>query len=313
MPSAETNFSSSPVSHQDVEDALQRIEMVTNIYAKGGVAATIEQDDTSRLMPYSTKELMDNNTLHVVATSDAVLTSAESKHDEPTDTNMPTSTVHTAENSVTIVSTNGNFECSLTTSGTANLCATPPLPVLQPPSLPRTPTPINMLLQNADNNNNQLDGVAAAPADELASHHDALGVASLFTTPPQPVLQPPAPQRALAPTPAPRQHRRLTFDMSSVRRSARLSTRRPMTQMQQAQRNLCRKLGLYNDEPEPIEAALHEFIGMFNGPLPLDVSDALNEMFNLNDDGAEAMDNALIGMVGEGIDELLEVVAHEVV
>ena len=97
--------------------------MVTNIYAKGGVAATIEQDDTSRLMPYSTKELMDNNTLHVVATSDAVLTSAESKHDEPTDINMPTSTVHTAENSVTIVSTDGNFECSLTTSGTASLCA----------------------------------------------------------------------------------------------------------------------------------------------------------------------------------------------
>ena len=61
-----------------------------------------------------------------------------------------------------------------------------------------------------------------------------------------------------------------------------------MTQMQQAQRNLCRKLGLHNDVPEPIEAALHEFIGMFNGPLPLDVSDALNEMFNLNDDGAEA-------------------------
>ena len=29
------------------------------------------------------------------------------------------------------------------------------------------------------------------------------------------------------------------------------------------------------------------------------------------DDGAEAMDNALIGMIGEGIDELLEVVAHE--
>jgi len=167
-----------------MEDALQRIEMVTNIYAKGGVAATIEQDNTSRLMPHSTKELMDNNTLHVVATSDAVLTSAESKHDEPTDINMPTSTVHTAENSVTIVSTDGNFECSLTTSGTASLFATPPLPVLQPPSLPRTPTPINMLLQNANNNNNnQLDGVAAAPADELASHHDALGVASLFTTP----------------------------------------------------------------------------------------------------------------------------------
>ena len=44
-------------------------------------------------------------------------------------------------------------------------------------------------------------------------------------------------------------------------------------------------------EAEPTEAAL-SFMSllacMFNDPLPLDVTAALNEMFNLNDDGAEA-------------------------
>jgi hypothetical protein len=78
MPSAETDFSSSPVSQRDVEDALQRLEMVTNIYAKGDVAATTEHDDTSIQMLRSTKELAGNNTLHVLATSDAVVTSEES-------------------------------------------------------------------------------------------------------------------------------------------------------------------------------------------------------------------------------------------
>ena len=81
----------------------------------------------------------------------------------------------------------------------------------------------------------------------------------------------PAPQRDPTPTPAPRRRWRRTFDMSSVRRSARLSTTRPMTQMQRAQRNLCRKLGILNDEAAPIEVALQEFVAMFNGPLLEDV------------------------------------------
>ena len=36
----------------------------------------------------------------------------------------------------------------------------------------------------------------------------------------------------------------------------------------------------------------------------MDVDAALNEIFNLNDNEVEAMDNALIGMVGEGVDDL---------
>lgn len=61
-----------------------------------------------------------------------------------------------------------------------------------------------------------------------------------------------------------------------------------MTQMQRAQRNLCRKLGLLNDELEPIEIAFQEFVTMYNGPMPADVVAALTEMFNLNDDLLEA-------------------------
>ncbi|KAG2598126.1 hypothetical protein PVAP13_5KG528900 [Panicum virgatum] len=101
--------------------------------------------------------------------------------------------------------------------------------------------------------------------------------------------------------------------MSSARRSARLSTTHRMTQMQRAQCNLCRKLELLTEELEPIEAALQEFIATFNGPLPAEVAAALNEMFNLDDGEAEVMDSTLIGMAGEGIDDLLEAAVHEVV
>ena len=79
-----------------------------------------------------------------------------------------------------------------------------------------------------------------------------------------------------------------------------------MTQTQRAQRNLCRKLSILNDAAAPIEIALQEFVDMFNGPLPADVDAALNEIFNLNDNEVEALDNALIGIVGEGADDLHE-------
>ena len=82
-----------------------------------------------------------------------------------------------------------------------------------------------------------------------------------------------------------------------------------MTQMQRAQRS--RKLGILNDESAPIEVALQEFVDMFNGPLPVDVDAALNEIFNLNDNEVEALDNALIGILGEGVDDLQDTIVHE--
>lgn len=95
------------------------------------------------------------------------------------------------------------------------------------------------------------------------------GVAGLFTTPPQSVLQPPEEPRAPTLTLAPaRCHQRWVFDIPSVRRSVRLSMAHPMTAMQRAQRNLCRKLGLLGDELDPMETALQEFLAMFIGVLP---------------------------------------------
>ena len=94
--------------------------------------------------------------------------------------------------------------------------------------------------------------------------------------------------------------------MSSVRRSARLTKNRPMTQMQRAQQNLCRKLGLLQDDLQPVEIALQEFVAMFNGPLPDHVIAALAEMFNLDDTQAMEIDDALIDMAGEGIADIQE-------
>jgi hypothetical protein len=81
-----------------------------------------------------------------------------------------------------------------------------------------------------------------------------------------------------------------------------------MTQMQRAQRNLCRKLGLVHDDLEPVETALQEYIAMFNGPLPPDVIAAMTEMFNIGTDEAQEAEEALIRMVGEGVEELRDAV-----
>ena len=77
-----------------------------------------------------------------------------------------------------------------------------------------------------------------------------------------------------------------------------------MSHMQCAQRNLCRKLSLLHDDLEPVETALQEYIAMFNGPLPPDVIAALTEMFNIGTDEAHEGEEALICMVGEGVEEL---------
>ncbi|KAJ1278632.1 hypothetical protein BS78_04G093600 [Paspalum vaginatum] len=131
------------------------------------------------------------------------------------------------------------------------------------------------------------------------------GISGLFCRPSPPMLQAPtpAPTKVLAP-PAPCKRRRRSFNMSSVRRSARLAAARPMTQLQRAQKNLCRKLGLVNDEQEPVESVLQEFIAMFSGPLPADIIAALTEIFNLDNEDICATDEALLKLAGEGVDDL---------
>ena len=134
------------------------------------------------------------------------------------------------------------------------------------------------------------------------------GVATLFSKPMAPLLQQPQHAAATTPTPASggarRRRRQRAFDMSAVRRSARLANARPMSQMQRAQRNLCRKLGLLHDDLEPVETALQDYIAMFNGPLPTDIIAALTEMFNLGTEEPNEVDDALLRMVGEGVEEL---------
>lgn len=145
------------------------------------------------------------------------------------------------------------------------------------------------------------------PVTKTPTADTSPNIAGLFVTPPQTVLQQPLPapqcQERLIP-PAPRQRKKRTFDMSTVRCSARLANALPMTAVRRAQRNLCRKLGLLNDELEPVERALQEYLAMFSGPLPADIIAALTALFNLNDDEAEEMDIDLADMVGEGIDDL---------
>ncbi|CAN6209250.1 unnamed protein product [Urochloa humidicola] len=76
--------------------------------------------------------------------------------------------------------------------------------------------------------------------------------------------------------------------------------------MERAQRNLCRKLGLLEDELQPIEVVLQEFLAMFQGPLPEYIVAALTAAFHLDDDGAEELDEALAAVAGEAIEDLQE-------
>ncbi|KAJ1256703.1 hypothetical protein BS78_K330500 [Paspalum vaginatum] len=113
------------------------------------------------------------------------------------------------------------------------------------------------------------------------------------------------------PAPAPERHRRPRrgFNMSKVRRSARLAAAPRLPMMQKAQRNLCRKLGMLNDDHlQPVEAALQDFVATFDGPLPQHVIAALTSLFNLDNDNAEKIDQALAGLIGEGVAELQDAV-----
>jgi len=136
-----------------------------------------------------------------------------------------------------------------------------------------------------------------APADETQADdvHGNDAVESLFSTPAPAVL------RALPGKPA---RQRRTFDMTKVRRSARLAKKPAMPAVERAQRNLWRKLGVSDDEFRPIEEILQEFIAMFSGPLPGNIVDAMTALFGLDDDDDDILSNALIEHAGEAADDL---------
>jgi hypothetical protein len=77
--------------------------------------------------------------------------------------------------------------------------------------------------------------------------------------------------------------------------------------MERCQRVLFKRLGILNNEDgASIEQVLAQYIAMFNGPLPPHVIAALTAIFGIDDDEQDAMDAALISLVGEGVAEVAD-------
>ncbi|CAO1940829.1 unnamed protein product [Urochloa humidicola] len=135
---------------------------------------------------------------------------------------------------------------------------------------------------------------------DLDDHHDVQQpqVEGLFTEPEPPVLSHP-PQR--------RQQNRRTFDMTAVRRSARLARKPQIPSLQKAQRNLCHKLGVSAEEFDTIEQVLQQYVDGVEGPLPEHVIAALTAFLDLDDTEADLMTEALIEQAGEGLEDLQHV------
>lgn len=146
-----------------------------------------------------------------------------------------------------------------------------------------------------------------APTDNYGSDDDidsttideeTMGISSLFQTPPPPVLQQPAPRRA---------RQRRNIDLTTVRRSARLAVKPTMPAEEKAHRNLCRKLGISTDELAPIEEVMRDFICTFTGPLPAHIMAGMTAIFDLENEVADMIDDALINHAGQGAPEINEV------
>ncbi|KAG2641740.1 hypothetical protein PVAP13_2KG232958 [Panicum virgatum] len=149
----------------------------------------------------------------------------------------------------------------------------------------------------------QLADVTHANADGNDNDNDNLGLDVFFTTPPPPAIRPgPEVLRQV------QVRRRRTYDMSKVRRGARLAAKPAMPALKKAQINLCHQLGLIADERAPIEKALIDYINMYKGPLPQDVVAALSTFFGIHDEFAIQLDEAMMGLAGVGIDDVQEVI-----
>ncbi|CAN6333855.1 unnamed protein product [Urochloa humidicola] len=139
----------------------------------------------------------------------------------------------------------------------------------------------------------QTEDVAAADMENAEQTQLLNSIEDLFITPQPPILW----QR-----PATRQRR--VFEMSAVRRSARLAKQPAMPPLEKAQRNLCRKMGITEDEFQPIDQIIREFISTFVCPLPENIIAALTAAFDLDDDNAEMITQALLQHAGEAVDDL---------
>ncbi|PUZ54054.1 hypothetical protein GQ55_5G098600 [Panicum hallii var. hallii] len=117
--------------------------------------------------------------------------------------------------------------------------------------------------------------------EEVEMGGEKQGTVADFFAAPMPTLAA-SPSPTLAPPPRRRPCR--VLDMPTVRRSARLSNAPRFPAVQKAQHNLCRKLGLLNNDMPQIESALKEYIAMFHSPLPQDIIAAVTAILNIDDD-----------------------------
>jgi hypothetical protein len=103
--------------------------------------------------------------------------------------------------------------------------------------------------------------------------------------------------------------RRRVYDMSKVRRSARLAKKPALPAVKKAQINLCRRLGLLEEEHASVEQVLHDYIATFSSPIPEHIVAALTTLFGLQSDFTTQLDEALLELAGDGLDDLQEEVA----
>ncbi|KAK3123652.1 hypothetical protein QOZ80_8AG0634170 [Eleusine coracana subsp. coracana] len=126
-------------------------------------------------------------------------------------------------------------------------------------------------------------------------------IADLFATPPQALVPPQQPP--------PKRRKQHTTAVSTVqKRSARIAKQPAMPAIERAKRNLLCQLGLLQNAHQSIEQVLKEYIAMFQGPLPPDIIAALTALFDLDNEDAGHINDALLRHAGEGVDELQEAV-----
>jgi hypothetical protein len=131
--------------------------------------------------------------------------------------------------------------------------------------------------------------------DTRNNEEPSSGVDALFSNLDTPLLQQPAPRRP--------RHKRI-FDMTNVRRSAQLAKRPAIPVIERAQRNLCRKLGIPVEAEDPIENVLRDFVATFQVPLLDHIIALLAALFELDDNGADTLDNALLQHAGMVVADL---------
>lgn len=124
-----------------------------------------------------------------------------------------------------------------------------------------------------------------------------MGLDVFFATPPLSLVDEPEGPRLVQP------HHR-TYDMPKVRCSTRLAKKPAIPAMKKTQINLCRQLGLIDDERKPIEQVLIDYITMYRGPLPPQVIDALSTFFGIHDELTTQLDEVMMQLAGVRIDDI---------